>query len=63
MLIESGPVCLTLLPMPYQQIARAQFDTAILAEHTDQELLEQAPPPGTIVDLERILRNFSEWGE
>ena len=63
MLIESGPVCLTLPRMLYQRVARAQSDAAILAEHTDQELLEQAPPPGTIVDLERILRNFSEWEE
>jgi hypothetical protein len=37
--IESGPVCLTLLPMLYQQIARAQFDTAILVEHAGQKLL------------------------
>jgi hypothetical protein len=43
MLIDSGSVCLTLPPMLYQQIARAQLDTTIVTEHTDQKLLEQAP--------------------
>jgi hypothetical protein len=39
MLIESGPVCLTLPPMLYQQIVRAQLGIAILTENAGQMLL------------------------